>query len=93
MLRTSLSAAQRASPVAKARPSHAARRKATNRRTEPVDGVTLPMHSVRTLLADLAPLTRNVVCFAGRRLSVVAATPTPLQHHALALLGADSAAA
>lgn len=86
-------AAQRSSPVAKARPSPAARRKAATRRTDPVDGATLPVHSFRTLLADLATLTRNVVCFAGQRLSVVMATPTPLQRRALALLGADMAAA
>jgi len=85
-------AAQRASPVAKARPSPAAKRKTDTRRTDPVDGTSFPVHSFRTLLADLATLTRNVVCFAGRRLSLVMATPTPLQRRALTLLGADPAA-
>ena len=85
-------AAQRASPVAKATPSPAARRKTDTRRTDPVNGIRFPVHSFRTLLADLATLTRNVVCFAGRSLSVVMATPTPLQQHALALIGANLAA-
>jgi hypothetical protein len=47
--------ALRASPVAKAQPSPAARRKAKTKRTD--DG--LPVHSIRSLLADLATLTRN----------------------------------
>jgi hypothetical protein len=81
-------AAQRASPVAKARPSPTAKRKTDTRRTDPVGGISFPVHSFRTLLADLATLTRNVVCFAGHRLSVVLATPTPLQRHAFTLLGA-----
>jgi hypothetical protein len=86
-------AAQRASPVAKAQPSPAARRKAGARRTDPINGASFPVHSFRTLLADLATLTRNVVCFAGRSFSLVMATPTPLQRQALALLGADLAVA
>jgi hypothetical protein len=85
--------AQRSSPVAKARPSPAAKRKTHTRRTDPVGGTSFPVHSFRTLLADLATLTRNVVSFAGRRLSLVTATPTPLQRHALTLLGAQLAAA
>ncbi len=84
--------AQRASPVAKATPSPAARRKAASKRTQPVDDVTLPVHSFRTLLNDLATLTRNVVCFGGRKLSIVTTTPTQLQRQALHLLGADIAA-
>ena len=86
-------AAQRSSPVAKAKPSPAAKRKTDTRRTDPVAGTSFPVHSFRTLIADLATLTRNAVCFAGRRLSVVMATPTPLQRQALSLLGADRAAA
>ncbi len=86
-------AAQRVSPVAKAKPSPAAKRKTDTHRTDPVKGTSFPVHSFRTLLADLATLTRNVVCFAGHRLSVVMATPTPLQRHALTLLGTDLAAA
>src|SRR5499425_1738191 len=49
--------ALRTSPVAKAKPSPAAKRKAKNKCTD--DG--LPVHSFRTLLADLATLTRNIV--------------------------------
>ena len=52
-------AAQRSSPVAKAKVSPAARRKAARKRTE--DGQ--PVHSFRTLLQDLANLTRNSVRF------------------------------
>ena len=48
-------AAQRSSPVAKAKVSPAARRKAARKRTE--DGQ--PVHSFRILLQDLANLTRN----------------------------------
>src|SRR5439155_1595224 len=44
-----------ASPVAKAQPSPAAKRKAKTKRTD--DG--LPVHSFRSLLDDLATLTRN----------------------------------
>ena len=75
--------AQRASPVAKAEPSPAARRKAKTRRTD--DG--LPVHSLRSLLADLATLTRNTVrCGRGTTLELLA-RPTPLQIRAFALLG------
>src|SRR4029450_3983677 len=49
------------SPVAKAEPSPAARRKAANKRTDSAEGEPLPIHSFRTLLADLATLTRNHV--------------------------------
>ena len=85
--------AQRSSPVAKATPSPAAKRKTDTRRTDPVDGTSFPVHSFRTLLADLATLTRNVVCCASRSLTLVMATPTPLQRRALTLLGADLAVA
>jgi hypothetical protein len=83
--------AQRTSPVAKAQPSPAARRKAASKQTEPLGGVTLPVHSFRTLLSDLATLTRNVVCFGGRTLSIVTTVPTELQRSALSLMGADLA--
>ena len=53
--------AQRTSPVAKAKPSPAACSKAASKRTDPADGEPLPVHSFRTLLADLATLTRNAV--------------------------------
>jgi hypothetical protein len=75
--------AQRISPVAKAEPSPAAKRKAASKRTEPVATATLPLHSFRTLLSDLATLTRNVVGFGGRTLSVVTTVPTDLQRTAL----------
>jgi len=84
--------AQRTSPVAKAKPSPAARRKAASKRTQPVNDVALPVHSFRTLLGDLATLTRNLVCFGGQVLNVVTTTPTQLQRQALHLLGADIAA-
>jgi Transposase DDE domain len=84
--------AQRTSPVAKAEPSPAARRKAASKQTEPVGGVVLPVHSFRTLLDDLATLTRNVICFGGEKLSIVTTIPTELQRRALDLMGADLAA-
>jgi hypothetical protein len=75
--------ALRPSPVAKAKPSPAARRKATTKRT--ADG--LPAHSFRSLLADLATLTRNTVRFGRGTTTELLATPTPLQQRALDLLG------
>jgi len=80
-------AAQRTSPVAKAEPSPAAQRKAAGKRTEPVDGEPLPVHSFHTLLADLATFTRNVVRLGRDRLTAILATPTRTQHRALDLLG------
>lgn len=77
--------AQRTSPVAKAEPSPAARRKATTRRGE--DG--LPVHSFRSLLADLATLTRNTVRLGSEHAMPLLATPTPLQRRALQLLGLE----
>jgi hypothetical protein len=79
--------AQRTSPVAKAEPSPAARRKAARKRTEPVDGEPLPVHSFHTLLGDLATLTRNIVRLGRDRLITILATPTRTQHRALDLLG------
>lgn len=79
--------AQRASPVAKATPSPAARRKAATKRTEADDGESLPVHSFRTLLADLATLTRNVLRFGKDNYQTVLARPTKLQRRALQLLG------
>lgn len=75
--------ARRASPVAKAEPSPAAKRKATTKRT--ADG--LAVHSFRSLLADLATLTRNTVRFGRATTTELLATPTPLQERALELLG------
>ena len=75
--------ALRSSPVAKAEPSPAARRKARKKRTD--DGQ--PVHSFRTLLADLATLTRNTVrCGRGPAIALLA-RPTEIQQRALDLLG------
>ena len=79
--------AQRSSPVAKAEPSPAAQRKAARKRTDPVDGEPLPVHSFHTLLSDLATLTRNVVRLGRNHLTAVLATPTLTQRRALDLLG------
>jgi hypothetical protein len=86
-------AAARTSPIAKAKVSQAAYRKASTQRTEAADGQTQPVHSFRTLLADLATLTRNTVCLNGQTTLTLLATPTPLQNRAFALLGVDLAAA
>jgi transposase len=77
--------AQRASVVAKAERSPAAVAKQTTGRTE--DG--LPVHSFRTLLADLATLTRNTLVTAidPERPFTLTARPTALQQKALDLLG------
>jgi len=79
---------QRSSPVSKARVSPAARRKAARKRTD--DGQ--PVHSFRTLLADLATLTRNTVRFGENLSATVLATPTPFQQHVFDLLGVSPAA-
>ena len=79
--------AQRTSPVAKAEPSPAARRKATGKRTDPAEGEPLPVHSFHTLLGDLATLTRNVIRLGRDHLTAIIATPTRTQHRALDLLG------
>jgi Transposase DDE domain len=78
---------RRTSPVAKAQPSDAARRKAATKQTDPEHGEPLPVHSFHTLLADLATLTRNVVRFGRDRIAAVLATPTPTQRRAFELLG------
>jgi hypothetical protein len=75
--------ALRSSPVAKAQPSPAARRKAKTKSTD--DG--LPVHSFRTLLADLATLTRNTVKLAGAPATALLASPTQIQQRAFDLLG------
>jgi hypothetical protein len=75
----------RPSVVAKAERSPAAVTKQTTGRTE--DG--LPVHRFRTLLADLATLTRNtlVSAIAPERPFTLTARPTPLQQRAHDLLG------
>ena len=77
--------AQRSSVVAKAERSSAAVTKQTTGRTE--DG--LPVHSFRTLLDDLATLTRNtlVTAIAPEEPFTLTARPTPLQQKARDLLG------
>jgi hypothetical protein len=76
-------AASRTSPVAAAQVSPAARAKARTRKTE--DGA--PVHSFRTLLADLATLTRNTVRFGDNLPITVLSRPTPSQQRAFGLLG------
>jgi hypothetical protein len=88
--------AQRTSPVAKAQVSKAAQRKASTQRVAAGDAEpshAQPVHSFRTLLGDLATLTRNTVCFGGQKTLTVQTTPTPVQRRALSLLGAEPAAA
>jgi hypothetical protein len=75
--------ASRPSPVAKAQPSPAAKRKATTKLTN--DGQ--PVHSFRTLLADLATLARNLVNFGKAGELTMFTRPTKIQQRALDLLG------
>jgi hypothetical protein len=79
---------QRRSPVSKARVSPAARRTAAVKRTD--DGH--PVHSFRTLLADLATVTRNTVRLGKDLCATLLATPTPLQQHVFDLIGISPAA-
>lgn len=81
-------AAERSSPVAKAKVSPAARQKALRKRTQ--DGQ--PVHSFRTLLQDLANLTRNSVRFGDARPTTILSRPTPTQTRAFNLLGLKIAA-
>lgn len=76
-------AAARPSPVAAAKVSHAARRKAANKRT----GDDTPVHSLRSLITDLATLARNTVRFQRGPQTTVLTKPTPLQQRAFDLLG------
>lgn len=85
--------AERVSPVAKAKVSEAAYKKASTQRTDAGDDAVQPVHSFRTLLGDLATLTRNTVCFGGQKMLTVQSTPTPLQRRALGLLGVEQLAA
>ena len=75
----------RASVVAQAQRSPSAVTKQTTGQTE--DG--LPVHSFRSLLADLATLVRNTVVTAitPHYPLTVLTRPTPIQHKAFALLG------
>lgn len=77
-------------PVAPARRSAAALAKAS--RHELPDGT--PVHSLRTLLAEMATLTRNLVVPAGAPDAAafeITASPTPLQARAFELLGLSPA--
>jgi hypothetical protein len=77
--------ARRRSVVAQAQQSKAAIRKQTTGMTP--DG--LPVHSFRTLLADLATLVRNTIITAISPLHplIVVTRPTPIQQKAFDLLG------
>lgn len=69
-------------PVAKAARSPAAQRKAQTKRTTTGE----PCHSYRSLIADLATLTRNTIRLPGARATFDKhAEPTPLQTRALEL--------
>jgi Transposase DDE domain len=76
-------AVSRTSPVTAAQVSFAARAKARTRKTD--DGE--PVHSFRTLLADLATLTRNTVRFGDNLPITILSRPTPPQQRAFDLLG------
>lgn len=79
--------AQRLSPVAKAVRSQHARRKDASKRAE--DG--LPLHSLRTMLQDLATLAYNIThtSLNPKAKIVITTRPTPLQAKAFKLLGAN----
>jgi len=84
--------AEQTSPVAKAKVSKAAQRKASTHVVTAGKGEASsvqPVHGFRTLLADLATLTRNTVCFAEQKMLTVQTTPTALQRRALGLLDHD----
>ncbi len=82
---TAAAEAARASPVDPALRSKAARAKAGTKRTP--DGQ--PVHSFRSLLGDLATLTRNRVrpAVPGAATADILTRPTPLQAKAFRLLG------
>src|SRR3954449_11341985 len=65
---------------------------ALSKQTRGITADGLPVHSFRSLLADLATLTRNTVetAIAGAGELTVYARPTPLQTRAFALLGISS---
>jgi transposase len=84
---TEAAAAGRSSIVAPAVRSESARRKDASKRT--ADGLTV--HSLRTLLADLATLGKNRVRTSGPHGAefYMLTRPTPLQQRAFELLGAS----
>ena len=75
-------ARRRSSPVAKARRSAKAERKALTKLT--ADGA--PVHSFRTLLSDLATLVRNRIQPKDGSTFDILTTPSPLQQRAFDLL-------
>ncbi len=77
--------ALRPSPVAPARRSPRAERKAARKRTEDDE----PVHSFQTLLADLATITKNRIQpkLSGAEPFEKTTRPTPLQTRAFSLLG------
>jgi hypothetical protein len=75
-------AVARPSPVAKAKVSPAAAAKAITKRTE----AGQPVHSWRSLLADLATLTRNTVRLGDAPPVTMLTRPTPLQRDVFARL-------
>ena len=79
--------------MAKAKVSAAAYKKASTQRTDDGRGSSQPVHSFRTLLADLATVTRNTVTFGDQNTFTMLATPTPVQRRAFSLLGIDLPAA
>jgi len=78
--------AKRSSIVSPSTPSDSAQAKASTKKTP--EG--LPVHSFRTLLSDLATVTKNQVENEARGLSFHSITrPTPLQQKAFKLLGVN----
>ncbi len=74
---------QRPSPLAPARRSPAAAAKAGRKRTAD----DLPVHSFRSLLADLGTLTANTMQAAAGANFTIQTQPTPLQQRCFQLLG------
>ena len=81
--------AQRTSPVQKAQPSDRARHKSATK----TSAESLPVHSLPTLLDDLATLALNIMELPDNpeHPFTVATQPTPLQSRAFELLGVDPA--
>jgi Transposase DDE domain len=81
--------AERASPVAKAQRSAHAKRKDASKHSDDA----MPLHSLRTLLGDLATLTYNVThtSLNANAKIVMTTRPTPLQDKAFRLLGINPA--
>ena len=79
--------AQRASPVAPAKPSPSARSKAASKRAR--DGTAA--HSLYTLLADLSTVALNEVALGSSGTIPAVTTPKPGQRKAFEPLGVDLA--